>query len=46
MSEVFMPIFMFMIMLFGAVVVLTAFYVTLASFLEWFHRDEWPHLNE
>jgi hypothetical protein len=46
MSEILMPALMFIILFFGVVVLLTAFFVTLASFFDWFHQDEWPHLNE
>ena len=46
MSEILMPALMFIILLFGVIVLFTAFFVTLASFLDRFHQDEWHHLNK
>ena len=46
MSEILMPALMYVIILFGAAVIFTTFFVSLASFLDWFHQDERPHVSK
>jgi|GEM_PF-6838083 len=46
MSEILMPIFMYIIILLGGVVFFTSFFIALSSILGRFHQDELPHLED